>query len=148
MLVQFARSNTTGKGPHVSTTKSETDLAATTAKTARVVDQFNEAMNRHDLDAVMALMTDDCIFDNTYPPPDGERFVGQAAVRAFWEQMFRSTPDARFTTEERFVAGDRCALRWRYDYTSTDGVPGHIRGADIIKVRDGKVAEKLAYVKG
>lgn len=123
-------------------------MPAAAAEAALVVQRLNEALNRHDVDAVMALMTDDCLFDNTYPPPDGERFVGQAAVRAFWERMLASAPDARFTTEEIFAYGDRCTVRWRYDFTGADGVAGHIRGADVCRVRDGKVAEKLAYVKG
>ena len=29
-----------------------------------------------------------------------------------------------------------------------DGTPGHVRGVDVFRVRDGKVAEKLSYVKG
>jgi len=29
-----------------------------------------------------------------------------------------------------------------------DGAPVHIRGVDLFRVRDGKVAEKLSYVKG
>ena len=33
--------------------------------------------------------------------------------------------------------------RWRYSW---DG--GHVRGVDLIKIRDGKITEKLAYVKG
>jgi ketosteroid isomerase-like protein len=107
------------------------------------VDRFNEAFNRHDVDAVMALMTDDCVFDGTSPAPDGKRFVGQEAVRKVWEELFRSTPDARFEAEEIFAAGDRCVVRWRYTFGGK-----HIRGADVIRVRDGKVAEKLAYVKG
>lgn len=119
-----------------------------TAATIATVEQFNDALNRHDVDAVMALMTDDCIFDNTYPAPDGERFVGQAAVRAFWEGMIRDSPAAHFETEELFAHGDRCTTRWRYTYASADGGTGHIRGADIFRVRDGKVAEKFAYVKG
>ena len=119
-----------------------------TAETIAVVEHFNDALNAHDVDAVMALMTADCVFENTYPPPDGERFAGQAAVRAFWDNMLRTSPDARFTTEELFAAGDRCATRWRYDYTGADGRAGHIRGADVFRVRDGKVAEKLSYVKG
>ena len=116
--------------------------------TLTVIERFNEAFNRHDVDAVMALMTDDCVFENTYPPPDGERYEGQAAVRGFWERLFRSTPDAHFTIEGCFAAGDRCAQRWRYDFTGADGRPGHVRGVDILRVRDGKVAEKLSYVKG
>lgn len=104
---------------------------------------FNEAFGRHDVDAVMALMTDDCIFENTLPTPDGERHVGQAAVRRFWEKFFSETPRATFETEEMVVAGDRATVRWRFDWGD-----GHIRGIDLFKVRDGKVAEKLSYVKG
>ena len=121
---------------------------ALTAATLATIDSFNEALNRHDVDAVMALMTDDCVFENTYPAPDGERFVGQRAVRTFWTEMLRNSPAARFSTEEIFASGDRCTVRWRYDYVDGDGKPGHIRGVDVFRVRENKVAEKLAYVKG
>jgi ketosteroid isomerase-like protein len=91
----------------------------------------------------MKLMTDDCVFENTEPRPDGQRHVGQAAVRKFWADFFASSPSAKFTTEELVVAGDRAVARWRFDWGS-----GHVRGIDLFKVRDGKVAEKLSYVKG
>ncbi len=112
-----------------------------------VIVRFNEAVNRHDVNAIMALMTDDCVFDNTRPPPEGERFEGQQRVRAFWEQLFARSPHARFETEEMFGAGDRCVVRWVYHWIK-DGTPGHVRGVDVFRVRDGRVAEKLSYVKG
>ena len=121
---------------------------AQTASTVEVINQFNDAFNRHDVQAVMALMTEDCVFENTYPPPDGERFEGQEAVRRFWEEFFRSSPDAVFQSEEMFAHEDRCVIRWRYSWTNTDGSRGHVRGVDVLRVRNGKVAEKLAYVKG
>ena len=121
---------------------------AQTAATIRVIEQFGDALNDHDVDAMMALMTEDCVFDNTYPSPDGERFEGQEAVRYFWEEFFRSSPDAAFQSEDMFAHKDRCVLRWRYDWTNADGSRGHVRGVDVLRVRDGKVAEKLAYVKG
>ncbi len=62
--------------------------------------------------------------------------------------MFNSTPEAHFETEEMIATGDRCTVRWRYSYTAPDGTPGHIRGVDIYRIHDAKVAEKLAYVKG
>jgi len=117
------------------------------AATLAAVHRFNEAFNRHDVDAVMEAMTEDCVFDSTRPPPDGERFVGRAAVRQFWEQFFSRSPQARFETEEMFASGDRCVVRWVYHWVR-DGKPGHIRGVDVFRVRDGKVAEKLSYVKG
>lgn len=111
--------------------------------TLETIERFNDAFNRHDVDGVMALMTEDVVFENTSPPPDGERCVGQAAVRAFWERFFADSPHAVFEAEEMFVAGDRCVVRWRYSWGD-----GHIRGVDLFRVRDGKVAEKLSYVKG
>ena len=124
----------------------DTENAATAHadETLAAVNGFNEAFNRHDIDAAMALMTDDCVLDTTWPPPDGERIEGQVAVRAYWEQMLRSSPDAHFEGEEVIAAGDRCTVRWRYTFNGTQ----HIRGVDVLRVRDGKIAEKLAYVKG
>jgi ketosteroid isomerase-like protein len=108
-----------------------------------VIDRFNDAFNRHDVDTVMALMTDDVVFENTSPAPDGERYEGQAAVRAFWDRLFRDSPSAVFEAEELAVMGDRAVVRWRYSWGT-----GHVRGIDLFKVRDGKVAEKFSYVKG
>ncbi len=119
----------------------------TAAATLAVVDRFNEAFNRHDVPSVMALMTDDCVFDNTRPVPDGERYVGQARVTEFWRQFFARSPAARFETEEAFAAGDRCVVLWTYHWVR-DGQPGRVRGVDVFRVRDGKVAEKFSYVKG
>ena len=112
------------------------------------VRRFHDAFNRHDLDAVMAAMTEDCVFENTDPPPDGVRYEGQAAVRSCFEAFFRSSPHASFEIEELIGCADRCVLRWRYRWVAADGTPGHVRGVDVFRVRDGKVAEKLSYVKG
>jgi ketosteroid isomerase-like protein len=116
--------------------------------TLATVDRFNQAFNRHDVDGVMALMTDDCVFESTSPAPDGGRFEGQQAVRAVWEDFFQASPDAFFDTEDIIATGDRCTVRWRYRWTNAEGTPGHIRGVDVFRVRSGKVAEKFAYVKG
>lgn len=117
-------------------------------ETLAAIQRFNDAFNQHDVDGVMAAMTEDCVFENTSPAPNGERYVGQAAVRAFWESFFAASPQATFDTEDIFAGGDRCLVRWRYRWIASDGTPGHIRGVDVFRVRDGKVAEKFAYVKG
>lgn len=112
-----------------------------------VVNAFNEAFDRGDVDAVMALMSDDCIFESTFPAPDGERRTGQAAVRAYWEQFFATSEEPRFENEEIFASGDRVISRWRFSWGAGNS-GGHVRGVDVYRVRDGKVSEKLAYVKG
>lgn len=115
--------------------------------TRSTVDRFNDAFNRHDPDAVMTLMTEDCVFESTNPPPDGLLVKGSVAMRVFWEKFFSANPDAYFEVEEMIVSGDRCVVRWIYRKTK-GGKPWHLRGVDIFKVKNGKVAEKLSYVKG
>ena len=124
--------------------------AAPTAQpvTSGVIDRFNEAFSRHDVDAVMALMGHDCVFEGT-APPDGDRHQGAEAVRHAWESLFAASPTARFSTEEIITSGDRTVVRWRYDWTDPDtGQDGHVRGVDLFRVADGLIIEKLAYVKG
>lgn len=75
-----------------------------TSTTRAAVEKFNEAFNRHDVDAVMNAMTEDCVFENTSPAPDGTRLHGATAVRAYWEKFFAANPDALFEAEEIFDA--------------------------------------------
>jgi uncharacterized protein (TIGR03086 family) len=110
--------------------------------TAAAVGRFSAAFDRRDVDAVMAAMTDDCVFEST-APPSGVRHEGREAVRAAWTEFFRSSPDAHFSTEEQLVCGDRVVTRWCYTWAD-----GHVRGVDVLRVRNGCVAEKLSYVKG
>jgi ketosteroid isomerase-like protein len=91
--------------------------------TRTTVDRFNDAINRHDLAAVTALLDDETVFENTAPPPDGTRIQGKAAVAAFWEKWFAGNAGARFDAEEVIVTGDRSVVRWVYR-----------------KMRDGKLA--------
>jgi ketosteroid isomerase-like protein len=114
----------------------------------RVTLAFNDALNRHDVPAMMALMTDDCVFENTSPAPDGTRYVGKPAVTQFWQDFFRASPQAHIQIEEIFGMGWHCVLRWRYDWVDAAGEPGHVRGVDIFTVKDGLITEKLSYVKG
>jgi ketosteroid isomerase-like protein len=109
-----------------------------------LMDRFTAALNSHDLAAVLALVTDDIVFESTSPPPDGTRYHGLDAVRHAWGQMLAQTPQAQFAVEEQFSDGSaRAVVRWRYDWGD-----GHVRGVDVIRVRDGRLAESLAYVKG
>jgi len=114
----------------------------------RVVLDFNEAFNRHDVAGMMQLMSDDCVFENTNPAPDGAVYSGKEVVTRFWQDFFRESPYARIEIEEIFGFGDRCIMRWRYSWVGVTGQKGHVRGVDIFRVRDGSIKEKLSYVKG
>jgi len=107
-----------------------------------LADAFNAAWNNHDLDAALDLCTADVVFETTDPAPDGRRVRGRAAVRAVWAPVFANA-HGHFDFEEIIVAGDRLVQRWRFDWGT-----GHIRGVDVMTVRDGLIVEKLSYVKG
>ena len=117
------------------------------ATTRMAVDRFNEAFNRHDSDALAATLTDDTVFEDTSPAPDGRRVEGKTAVVAFWREWFARNPDARFDAEEIIISDDRAVVLWVYRKIR-NGQPWHLRGVDVFTIRNGKVAAKRAYVKG
>jgi ketosteroid isomerase-like protein len=80
--------------------------------------------------------------------PNGERYEGSVAISALFRQLFDSADERTFDTEELIIGGDRAVVRWRHHWVDRSGRPGHVRGVDVLRVRDGKVAEKLSYVKG
>jgi ketosteroid isomerase-like protein len=121
-------------------------LDEATEATLAVVQRLLDAFGRADVDAIMAEMSDDVLFEST-EPPDGRRSRGQADVRRVWEQLF-ATPGARFETEAVLPHGERAVALWRYSWGTDEAGPGHVRGVDVMTVRGGKVVEKLSYVKG
>ncbi len=110
--------------------------------------RFNDAFNRHDVAGMMALMSDDCIFENTSPAPDGTVYAGREAVTQFWHDFFHQSPQAHIEIEAIWGLNGRCVMRWRYDWVDAAGHPGHVRGVDIFQVKNGRISEKLSYVKG
>ncbi|RLT38721.1 MAG: nuclear transport factor 2 family protein [Chloroflexi bacterium] len=120
----------------------------TTIQTIQLVKRFNDALNARDVDGMMALMHPACIFENTYPPPDGARFVGQEAVRGFWLDFFAGSSQAAIEIEEIAAWEDRCVMRWVYRWRNPQAESGHIRGIDLYTVADGLISQKLSYVKG
>ena len=109
----------------------------------RAVLAFNEAFNRHNVAGMMSLMSEDCLFENTDPAPDGTVYKGKEAVSQFWQDFFRESPSAHIEIEEIFGLGFHVVMRWNYSWGD-----GHVRGVDVFKLKDGLISEKLSYVKG
>jgi predicted SnoaL-like aldol condensation-catalyzing enzyme len=114
----------------------------------RVVLEFHEAFNRHDVAGMVQLMSDDCVFENNTPAPKGVVYKGKEVVAEFWQDFFRESPQAHNEIEEIFSSGERCIMRWRYDWVDVEGNEGYVRGVDIFRVKNGSICEKLSYVKG
>jgi predicted SnoaL-like aldol condensation-catalyzing enzyme len=114
----------------------------------RVVLAFNQACNKHDVAGMLKLLSDDCIFEQAAPPPDGRLYSGKESVAQFWQDFFRESPQAHIEIEEVFGMGMRCVMRWEFTWEDTAGEKGHIRGVDIFKLKDGLICEHFSYVKG
>lgn len=113
-----------------------------------LIDKFNEAFNHHDVEAMMKMMTEECIFDNTFPAPDGSLYQGKEVVKQFWISFFANSPHARIEIEEMISCGDRIIQRWKYHWQESNGKKGFVRGVDIFLLQNSLIAEKRSYVKG
>ena len=110
----------------------------------RMVDGFN----RHDLDAIMALFVDDCVFESPRGPDTwGRRFIGQAEVRDGLGARFRGIPDVQYGDGSHFVAGDRGVSEWTLTGTTVDGERVEVRGCDIWTFRGDRVVRKNSFWK-
>jgi uncharacterized protein (TIGR02246 family) len=109
---------------------------------------FADAWNRHDLDALMSMMTSNGVFAaSSGNEVDGERHEGYEAVRAAYAAVFAQYPDARWVNARHFVTGDRGVSEWTFTGTLEDGRRVEVTGCDLFTFRDGKIAVKNSFRK-
>jgi steroid delta-isomerase-like uncharacterized protein len=112
------------------------------------LDAFAEAWNRHNTDAILSMMTPDCVFESSRGPDlKGTVYKGQEQVRQGVEEVFATFPDARWREPKHFIAGDRGVSEWVFTATARDGTPVEVQGCDVFTFRDGKIAVKNSYRK-
>jgi ketosteroid isomerase-like protein len=115
----------------------------------KFVEAFNTVWNGHDVDGILAMMTDDVIFEASFgKDPWGSRAVGKPALRAFLEQMFERIPDVRWAETRHFAHPELVTVEWLTSGTPRGGAPYKVEGCDILTIRDGKIAAKRSYRKG
>ena len=68
--------------------------------------------------------------------------VGHADLREVWKPIFED-PSTHVEVEDTILAADRVIQRCPYSWSD-----GHVRAVDLYRVVEGKIAEKLSYVKG
>jgi steroid delta-isomerase-like uncharacterized protein len=118
------------------------------AQLIELLNLFADAWNRHDLDALMAMMTDDCVFQaSAGPQADGQRSEGKPAVRAAYAAVFDTFPDARWANARHFIVDNRGVSEWTFTGTQRDGKRVEVTGCDLFTFRDGKIAVKNSYRK-
>ncbi len=113
-----------------------------------VLERMLDGFNRHDLDAIMSLFAEDCVFEAPRgPDPWGRRFVGKDQVRAGLGMRFETIPDVQYGEGEHFAAGERGASEWTLTGTTVDGERLEVRGCDLWTFRGGEVVRKDSFWK-
>src|SRR5712692_264547 len=97
--------------------------------TIEFLQAFADAWNRHDVDALMTFMTDDCVFESgAGPGVCGARYVGRDAVRTAFAEIWQTFPDARWGEARHFVYGKRGVSEWTFTGTGADGLHMQVNG--------------------
>jgi len=102
-----------------------------------LVERYNDAWNRHDVDAIASMHHPDVVFHNHTA---GERAEGADAVREHIAAIFRNNPDLRFATRS-LRCGDGFAV---CEWTATAGTR-EWDGVDVFPVEDGLIRRKDVY---
>jgi len=122
-----------------------TSVRTSRAELSALIDRFFTAWARHDLDAAMACVADDAIYDEF----NGKVWQGKAQVREGFLPNFRGDyGDIQFHLEDLFIDAEAqealarwlCVFAWKGSRRSW-------RGLDILRLRDGLIVEKLTYAK-
>lgn len=109
---------------------------------------YYEALNLHDITAMVQLLSDDCHFESSEPAPDGRVHNGKEAIADYWQNLFQRVPRARFEIEEIFGLGQRCVARWNYTSADASASEEQLRGVDLFRVQNDAIIEILTYTKG
>lgn len=116
--------------------------------TVDMLADFAAAWNRHDIDALMSFMSEDCVFE-TVAGPDacGSRHRGTEAVRAAFAAAWKNFPDAQWRNGRHWVAGDRGVSECTFTGTAADGSRIEADMVDVFTFHDGKIRVKNAFRK-
>lgn len=121
----------------------------------KVIADYGEAWNRHDVEAILAMHTEDSVFENH---TSGGKAVGKAAIRETLKSVFTAFPDIRFEARRVYVRDGLVTQEWTA--TGTLAIPytsGGItvqptgrkvswNGVDVIPFTGMLVARKDVYV--
>ena len=113
-----------------------------------VLQDFLDAFNAHDLDAIMSFFAEDCVLEMPRgPAPGGRRLVGKRDVREGLRSRLDGIPDVNYGDDRHWACGDRGVSEWTLRGTQRTGESIEVRGCDLFEFADGKIRRKDSYWK-
>jgi len=100
-----------------------------------------QALNRHDLDAMVACFAPD--FRSEQPVHPERNFTGQAGVRKNWSFFFTTVPDVQVEILNEVAEGDTVWAEVHYHGTQTDGKKFNVWGVTL----QGMQAEQMIWAR-
>lgn len=115
----------------------------------RLLIEHTDAWNSHDIDRLMGLFVDDCVFEASGgPEPCGRRHTGRDQVRAAFAEVFASMPDAKWGDgRHHAISGEYGVSEWRLTGTLPDGSRLDVDGCDFLTTRGDKIVRKNSFRK-
>jgi steroid delta-isomerase-like uncharacterized protein len=108
-----------------------------------LIDRYNDAWNRQDVEAITAMHTDDIVFHNHTA---GECVEGAAAVGEHIAGIFRNWPGMQFSGRSLYVRDGLVVQEWTATGTHAEsGRTATWDGMDILPTRGGRFARKDVY---
>jgi ketosteroid isomerase-like protein len=110
-----------------------------------VVDRLVQALNAHDLEAMVACFADDYLNETPVHPQRG--FRGNEQVRRNWTQILAGVPDLRALVPRMAVDGDTVWTEWNISGTRRDGAAHGMRGVVIFGVTGAAITSARFYLE-
>ena len=110
---------------------------------------FNDAWNKHDIEALMSMMAPECSF-HAVGGPDllGLTYTGREEVRKGFEAAWQNFPDAQWTRARHVVTGARGLSEWTFVGTrASDGTRVEVDGCDLFSLQGDKIRVKDSWRK-
>jgi ketosteroid isomerase-like protein len=110
-----------------------------------MVERLRQAVDDHDLDAVVDCFTLD--YRNETPAHPNRGFEGREQVRTNWSRIFAGVPDISAEVVRTAVDDDAIWSEWEMRGTRPDGAPHLMRGVIVFGVVNGQASWARFYLE-
>jgi taurine dehydrogenase small subunit len=112
----------------------------------RLLEALGRAWGNRDVEAVLGLMTEDCVYEASVGGEPGTTYRGREELRAGIANMFAHDAGSVAEVSNVFVTDACAAWEWTYRWADSSGMPEE-RGCDLFEFREGLISRKNAFRK-